>query len=243
VKFLQPLAWLEYKTPEGRTYYYNTKSKETRWERPAEFKPSVEQAARSTQAETAVNSTSASTTAAEETAKRELTPKSSAIDTAIKATLADIELPGEVTSMMSASRLTSTHVESSDDDTHSNDSNSMDALTPSKQLASSTLGSVVASTMDAIGKKQAMDAFKDLLREKGVTSSATWENALRLIGSDPRFAALRALNEKKQVFNAYKVQRQKEEKEEERKRLKQSKEELEKFLQTCEHMNAAIKYT
>lgn len=50
------------------------------------------------------------------------------------------------------------------------------------------------------------------------------------------------MNEKKQAFNAYKVHRQKEEKEEERKKLKQNKEDLEKFLMTCEHMNSGIKY-
>jgi pre-mRNA-processing factor 40 len=53
---------------------------------------------------------------------------------------------------------------------------------------------------------------------------------------------MKQLNEIKQVFNTYKVQRQKEEKEEERRRLKQNKEELEKFLTTCEHMNSSIKY-
>lgn len=50
------------------------------------------------------------------------------------------------------------------------------------------------------------------------------------------------MNEKKQAFNAYKVQKQKEEKEEERRKLKQNKEDLEKFLLTCEHMNSQIKY-
>ena len=67
--------------------------------------------------------------------------------------------------------------------------------------------------------------------------------ALKLISNDSRYESVKHLNEKKQVFNAYKVQRQKEEKEEERKRLKKSKEDLEKFLQTCEHMNSTIKYT
>jgi pre-mRNA-processing factor 40 len=53
---------------------------------------------------------------------------------------------------------------------------------------------------------------------------------------------LKNLNEKKQAFNAYKVQKQKEDKEEERKRVKQNKEDLEKFLMTCEHIDSSVKY-
>jgi pre-mRNA-processing factor 40 len=37
---------------------------------------------------------------------------------------------------------------------------------------------------------------------------------LKLISRDPRYEYMSKLNEKKQAFNAYKVQRQKEEKEE-----------------------------
>jgi hypothetical protein len=40
------------------------------------------------------------------------------------------------------------------------------------------------------------------------------EYALKLISRDPRYEYMSKLNEKKQAFNAYKVQRQKEEKEE-----------------------------
>lgn len=97
--------------------------------------------------------------------------------------------------------------------------------------------------MDPAAKKQAIDSFKEFLKEKGVSANATWEQALRLIGSDPRYlSTFKQLNEKKQVFNAYKVQKQKEDKEEERRRMKKNKEELEKFLMTCEHMNSNIKY-
>jgi pre-mRNA-processing factor 40 len=97
--------------------------------------------------------------------------------------------------------------------------------------------------MDIAERKKAMEMFKELLKEKNVSSNATWDQALRLVQADPRYnSQLRSLNEKKQAFNAYKVQRQREEKEEERRRLKQGKEELEKFLLSCEHMNSMIKY-
>jgi pre-mRNA-processing factor 40 len=92
-------------------------------------------------------------------------------------------------------------------------------------------------------KKDAIDAFKDLLRDKNVSGTSSWDQALKLISGDPRFFALKQLNEKKQAFNAYKVQKQKEDKEEERRRMKQAKVDLDQFLQNCEHMNSTIKYS
>ena len=87
-----------------------------------------------------------------------------------------------------------------------------------------------------------MEAFKELLKDKAVPSNASWEQALKLISNDSRYVNLKHLSEKKQVFNAYKLQKQKEDKEEERRRLKQSKEDLEKYLLSCEHMSSTIKY-
>lgn len=43
-------------------------------------------------------------------------------------------------------------------------------------------------------------------------SDATWDRAVRMIQNDVRYEAFNKLNEKKQAFNAYKVQRAKEEK-------------------------------
>ncbi|KAL3231897.1 hypothetical protein MRX96_023164 [Rhipicephalus microplus] len=91
-------------------------------------------------------------------------------------------------------------------------------------------------------KKEAIEAFKELLREKEVPSNASWEQALKLIANDPRYGTLRKLNEKKQAFNSYKVQKGKEEKEEQRLRAKKAKEELEEFLQNNEKMSSNTRY-
>lgn len=99
-----------------------------------------------------------------------------------------------------------------------------------------------APVMNFADKKQAIEAFKELLRELLVPSKSNWEQALKLISPDPRYQSLKHLSEKKQAFNAYKIQKLKEEKEEERKKFKVYKEELETFLQTCEHMTSTIKY-
>eukprot|EP00053_Salpingoeca_punica_P026897 m.22133 g.22133 ORF g.22133 m.22133 type:complete len:693 (+) comp9164_c0_seq1:60-2138(+) len=79
-------------------------------------------------------------------------------------------------------------------------------------------------------KEEAKQAFQQLLLEKGVRSNWQWDKAMRTVASDPRFNALRRLNEKKQVFNIWKVQRAKEEKEEARIKAKEAREAFRKHL-------------
>jgi pre-mRNA-processing factor 40 len=50
------------------------------------------------------------------------------------------------------------------------------------------------------------------------------------------------LNEKKQVFNSYKVQRQKEEKEEQRLKAKKAKEDFEDFIMNNDRITSALKH-
>jgi pre-mRNA-processing factor 40 len=47
---------------------------------------------------------------------------------------------------------------------------------------------------------------------QNVPANASWEQAVKMIVTDPRYRALKHLNEKKQAFNAYKTQKAKEEK-------------------------------
>ena len=65
---------------------------------------------------------------------------------------------------------------------------------------------------------------------------------MKMIIVDPRYGALKHLNEKKQAFNAYKTQRAKEEKEEARLRMKQAKEDLEQFLMGTDKITSSVKY-
>jgi len=81
-------------------------------------------------------------------------------------------------------------------------------------------------------KEEAKQAFKELLKDKGVPSNASWEAAMKMIVTDPRYLALPKVNEKKQVFNTYKQQKANEEREEHRMKLKHAKEDLRKFLET-----------
>jgi len=91
-------------------------------------------------------------------------------------------------------------------------------------------------------KKEAMEAFKNLLRDRNVPSTANWEGAVKAISKDPRWEYLSKLNEKKQAFNAYKIQRQKEEKDEARLKAKKAKEDLEGFLLNNDRINSSFKF-
>lgn len=90
-------------------------------------------------------------------------------------------------------------------------------------------------------KKEAIEAFKDFLKEKNVPAG-TWEQCIKIISKDPKYNAFKKLNEKKQAFNAYKTQKQKEEKEEQRLKAKKSRESLEKFLMSHEKIDSTTKY-
>nr|KAF6375050.1 pre-mRNA processing factor 40-like protein B [Pipistrellus kuhlii] len=91
-------------------------------------------------------------------------------------------------------------------------------------------------------REKAKQAFKDLLRDKAVPSNASWEQAMKMVVTDPRYSALPKLSEKKQAFNAYKAQREKEEKEEARLRAKEAKQTLQHFLEQHERMTSTTRY-
>lgn len=91
-------------------------------------------------------------------------------------------------------------------------------------------------------EKDLKEILDDLLREKNVSSNASWEYALKLIGNDARYELFRHHPERKQMFNNYKIQKSKEEKEEQRAKTKKARENLEKMLQTSDKMNSSIRY-
>lgn len=102
---------------------------------------------------------------------------------------------------------------------------------------------LVSVSLEAYGwclQEEAKDAFKELLAAKGVASDWSWEQTMKLIINDKRYAALKSLGEKKQCFNEYLQQRKKGEKEEERQRLKRAKEVREQTVPTSVTARAAV---
>ncbi|CAF4907795.1 unnamed protein product, partial [Rotaria sp. Silwood1] len=273
--------WTEHKAPDGRTYYYNSISKESRWEKPDELKTQAELLLsqcqwREYKAENGrIYYHNVDTKESRWTKPKELediekmisqqqTSNESPNITGSPATPLTPNIPPPMmppfgimppmippfgtfppASMMASMQSMTTSPATNEIDLPSNENShdgSEDGNSDKVSNNSPATNNEPQIKIEYASKKEAMDAFKELLREKNVPSNSTWEQALKLIGNDPRYAAIKHINEKKQTFNAYKVARIKEEKEADRLKLKQIKDDFELYLQNCEHMNSTIKY-
>nr|XP_022309499.1 pre-mRNA-processing factor 40 homolog A-like [Crassostrea virginica] len=226
---LSNCPWKEYKSDSGKIYFHNSQTKESRWTKPKELEELEEMVAKKTQEGalstpdpgaviTAPPTSAAAPPAGSITLPQQPAKPSSAIQAAMQATLASIKLPPPTPAAKTEKEVK----EVSDEEEEK----------PKKEVVPLVFKN----------KREAMEAFKSLLKEKGVSSTASWEQALKLIINDPRYGALKQLNERKQAFNEYKTKRAKEEKEEQRLRAKQAKEDLEHFLLHADKMNSSVKY-
>ncbi|XP_071534468.1 pre-mRNA-processing factor 40 homolog B isoform X13 [Panulirus ornatus] len=223
---LSQCPWKEYKSESGKTYYHNVQTKESRWTIPKELEE--------------LKTKIAAEENASKTCNTEDKKPASALDQAMAATLAAIQVPA-----------TSKAPEKKSGPLDKEELNKPTSLGEGTKQAPRIPVWVEPEVVKEVpeskqlvfkDKKEALEAFKEFLRDKGVPSDATWEKAVRMIQNDARYEAFNKLNEKKQAFNAYKVQRAKEEKEEQRLRAKKAKEDLEQFLLNSERMNSTVKY-
>lgn len=97
-------------------------------------------------------------------------------------------------------------------------------------------------TVTYANKQEAKDAFKALLESVHVESDWTWEQTMRLIINDKRYAALRSLGERKQAFNEYLNQKKKQEAEERRARNKKAREDFRKMLEECSELTSTTRW-
>ncbi|CAN8020805.1 unnamed protein product [Ixodes persulcatus] len=244
--------WTEHKAPDGRVYFYNHVTKQSSWEKPDELKTHTElllsqcpwkeykSDAGRTYFHNVVTKESRWTIPKELeelkatiATKGDVREEGAAEGTADANSVANIQLPSSIPTPAGppsdAPVGTPNQPDENLDDRSSDEEDSKDAA--------------VAKPVVFKDKKEAIEAFKDLLKEKDVPSNISWEQALKLIANDPRYGTLRKLNEKKQAFNAYKVQRGKEEKASgSLLRAKKAKEDLEQFLQSHEKMTSTTRY-
>ena len=234
-------TWTEHKAPDGRTYYYNATTRASAWEKPDDLKSQTEKLLSSCP-------------------WKEYTSENGKIyfhNTTTKESVWSI--PKELQELKDKI--------AKENGEKQQQQQSPAVKEPANEKDKSAMEAAMAATLAALisntnnkkdkpeapaqqqpkqivfkDKKEAMEALKTLLREKKVPSTANWESALKLISKDPRWEYLSKLNEKKQVFNAYKIQRQKEEKEEHRLKQKKSKEDFEEFLMNNERVNSTMKY-
>uniref|UniRef100_A0A1B0D1J8 Uncharacterized protein n=1 Tax=Phlebotomus papatasi TaxID=29031 RepID=A0A1B0D1J8_PHLPP len=244
-KLLSSCPWKEYQSDQGKVYYHNVNTKESRWEAPPEYleiknKIAIEEAATAAKAVAAMTS-------------------SGMPNIVLPVATAAIIPPLMSTPQVAQTTTTASPQASPAPDSASNE-NSSSAL---DQAMAATLAAIEVPEMppkDSEGdagkssdsgdppkmefkdKKEAIEAFKELLKEKNIASNSSWDQCVKVISRDPRYMSFKGLNEKKQAFNAYKTQKMKDEREENRLKAKQAKENLEKFLMTSEKMSSLMKY-
>uniref|UniRef100_A0A8C1PZC6 Pre-mRNA-processing factor 40 homolog A n=1 Tax=Cyprinus carpio TaxID=7962 RepID=A0A8C1PZC6_CYPCA len=222
-QMLSKCPWKEYKSDTGKPYYYNSQTKESRWTKPkAEENGTADVVAPGTTPALISQSESSVTVAA--VAETEAT----------MATVATEEQPSHVPAPVAEV--------SSDVTVNSTEEAPSVETQPSNDVSKEERPELVKKVYKWNTKEEAKQAFKELLKEKGVSSNASWEQAMKLIINDPRYSALPKLSEKKQAFNAYKVQTEKEEKEEARIKYKESKETFQRFLENHEKMTSTTRY-
>ncbi|DBB01103.1 TPA: hypothetical protein ACH3X1_000995 [Trebouxia sp. C0004] len=225
------LDWKEFTSPDGRKYYHNRKTKESKWTMPEEMKR-------------AQNAAAANTAAGGSAGQAQKPAAGGGPPQLVKVPVAQGSSPARG---MSASTLKSLQANGS--------AAHVKAETPPVAKPIPAIASVKAEPVPQTAKsddgkeflyatkEEAKDAFKELLAAKGVASDWSWEQTMKLIINDKRYAALKSLGEKKQCFNEYLQQRKKGEKEEERQRLKRAKEDYEAMLEESKDLKPGFRYS
>ncbi|XP_033874702.3 pre-mRNA-processing factor 40 homolog A-like isoform X2 [Acipenser ruthenus] len=266
--------WTEHKSPDGRTYFYNTETKQSSWEKPDELKSPAEQMLSKCPWKEFKSDTgkpyyyNSQTKESRWTKPKELedleamikAEENGASDVSAASVPASVAVPDITHASAAETEATvpvvgeeqpvQTPVQAQEEPTEAT-LNSVEEA-PNQEVPVNFFASdavkkeerpeLVKKVYKWNTKEEAKQAFKELLKEKGVSSNASWEQAMKMIINDPRYSALPKLSEKKQAFNAYKVQTEKEEKEEARIKYKEAKETYQRYLENHEKMTSTTRY-
>ncbi|CAF1423275.1 unnamed protein product [Didymodactylos carnosus] len=184
---LAQCPWREYKAQNGRVYFHNVETKESRWIKPKEFEDLEKLLQQQQQEQNAQNVTQSTTVTplppmvspfglmppmmpfGIPQMMNPMQPFDPSLTSTDGKQLGEIDLPSNENSRQSQDDTDSDNEKDGQDDDNNSESSTN---TPQYQQPK----------IEFKNKKEAMDAFKELLREKNVPSTATWEQALKLIG-------------------------------------------------------------
>ncbi|NXP76260.1 PR40A factor, partial [Ramphastos sulfuratus] len=251
-QLLSKCPWKEYKSDAGKPYYYNSQTKESRWAKPKELEDLEGNDSTPATSTPAAEATNATTAAATETAAAVTTTTAASAataapeaDAAAASSVVENESSGTATAEEQGQAASAPAGQEQSGEAAANatdDSSKQEASGDAASKKEDDDTQPVKKTYTWNTKEEAKQAFKELLKEKRVPSNASWEQAMKMIINDPRYSALAKLSEKKQAFNAYKVQTEKEEKEEARSKYKEAKESFQRFLENHEKMTSTTRY-
>ncbi|KAI5692138.1 hypothetical protein M8J76_002158 [Diaphorina citri] len=235
--------WTEHKAPDGRSYYYNSETKKSAWEKPDELKTPAEQLLSKCPWKEYCSDAGKVYYHNVETNESQWEIPKELADLKAKISSEDIPIPTQSpVKIPMPDQSMKKETSSAMDDAIAATLAAMKPPSPMKAPSSKPTSAPIIDESVLNDKKRAIEEFKILLKDKDVPSNASWELAVKLISRDPRYPLLKNLNEKKQAFNAYKTQKKKEEREEQRLKAKKAKEDLEEFLMTNEQMTSTTRY-
>nr|XP_027823163.1 pre-mRNA-processing factor 40 homolog B isoform X3 [Ovis aries] len=233
---LSQCPWKEYKSDTGKPYYYNNQSKESRWTRPKD----LDDLEALVKQEAAGKQQQPQTLQPQPPQPQPDPPPAPPGPTLLPTGLLEPEPGGseDCTVSEAAQPPEQGFLRQPEEGPGS----SAGQHQPPQQEEEESKPEPERSGLSWSNREKAKQAFKELLRDKAVPSNASWEQAMKMVVTDPRYSALPKLSEKKQAFNAYKAQREKEEKEEARLRAKEAKQTLQHFLEQHERMTSTTRY-
>ncbi|XP_071978596.1 pre-mRNA-processing factor 40 homolog A isoform X2 [Engystomops pustulosus] len=252
-QMLSKCPWKEFKSDSGKPYYYNSQTKESRWAKPKELEDLEAMIKAEESGSVQDPAASAAVTPVQTT-----TPAAEAVSTTTPVPMAaEPELAMPTTPAMESETMLNDCVEEQPHSVASSihekeyevsSSGAVEEMAKLEVLPDSAVieepeeEKAPKKTYTWNTKEEAKQAFKELLKEKRVPSNASWEQAMKMIINDPRYSALAKLAEKKQAFNVYKVQTEKEEKEDARLKYKEAKETFQRFMENHEKMTSTTRY-
>ncbi|KAL4419958.1 hypothetical protein ABPG75_007056 [Micractinium tetrahymenae] len=232
--------WTEHTAPDGRKYYYNSRTKQSSWEKPDELKTPAERAAAAAQPPPAAASAWKEHTAPDgrKYYHNRVTKESRwTMPDEMKAALG---LPtGGAAAAGGGAAPTAGAAGAAPAAAAKPAPEAQVVKLAEANGAASNSWLQTGPTPHYATTAEAKDAFKQLLSDAGVSSGMSWEESMRLIVGDRRYGALKSLGEKKGAFNEFVQQRKKEEAEEARQRRMQAKEGFYALLDECQELKAA----
>lgn len=254
-QMLSKCPWKEFKSDSGKPYFYNSQTKESRWAKPKELED----------LEAMIKAEESGSVQDPGCSSAVMPPGLAPQAPDVVSTTTPISIAAEPELVMSTPTTPAIDTENMVSDPVEEQAYSVSSSIQEKDYEVSSSGVVEEFIKQEIfpdsasveepeeekapkktytwnTKEEAKQAFKELLKEKRVPSNASWEQAMKMIINDPRYSALAKLSEKKQAFNAYKVQTEKEEKEEARLKYKEAKENFQRFLENHDKMFSTTRY-
>ncbi|KAG0022860.1 hypothetical protein BGZ81_008352 [Podila clonocystis] len=233
---LEASPWKEYTTPEGKKYYHNAATKETVWTVPEAYKELLDHLADEKAKESTTAATDISTTPATATPSHAILPLSSPQVPAKSGYVPanSIVKPDAGRSVLPPAASTyQPHrppFASQQGPRPPRFQQSFVAGSDGTPVSGSNATSHSNQTHDFATKEEAEKAFKNLLKETGVTSTWTWEQTMRAVVTNPLYRALKTTAERKTAFQEYVDDRRIQEKEDEKARQKKLRHDFQELL-------------